>query len=67
MTVTTIVPRLVKVLEVMYLPLDNRSIKRVIGTRIHIGKHCIAEHSKTPGLNTGDRFIIIEKYSTQSR
>jgi hypothetical protein len=67
MTVITVVPRLVKVLEIMYLPLENRNIKRVIGKRIHIGKHYIAEHSKTPGLNAGDRFIIIEKYSTQNR
>ena len=62
MTKFTPIPITVKVLEVIDDWQWNRKIKTVVGKKLHIGKYYVAEHSKTPGLDKGDCFIIIEKY-----
>ena len=62
MTKHTTVPILVKVLEIYDDWQWGRIHKTVIGKRLHVGKYYVAEHSKTPGLNEGDAFIIKEVY-----
>lgn len=59
----TIFPKLVKVYEITYgRQIWNGVYKHVKGKRLIIGDYYIAEHSKTPGLEKGDAFIIEEKY-----
>ena len=64
MTKKTIFPVLVKVLHVTHTPLGYRPKEYRVEDRkvLHIGKYYIAEHSKTPGLNKGDKFIIVEHF-----
>ena len=36
---------------------------RVEGRKVlHVGKYYVAEHSKTPDLNKGDKFIIVQHF-----
>lgn len=61
MTTFILLPRIVKVLRVTHTPYGYRdSHKRAVGRRLHVGTTFIAEHSRTPGLEAGDRFIIEE-------
>jgi hypothetical protein len=63
MTKYTVVPKLVKVLRVVYSKQCwNGSFDRNVlpHKRLIIGKYFVAEHSKTPGLMKGDSFVIEE-------
>ena len=63
MTKYTVVPKLVKVLRVVYsIQCWNGSFDRNVlpHKRLIIGKYFVAEHSKTPGLMKGDSFVIEE-------
>ena len=53
-----------KVLHVTHTPLGYRPKEhRVEGRKVlHTGKYYAAEHSKTPGLNKEDKFIIVEHF-----
>ena len=62
MTKHTIFPIFVKVLEVIDDWQWSRKIYHVKKWTLHIGTYFVAEHSKTPGLNKGDKFIIEERY-----
>lgn len=62
MTKFTYIPIVVKILEVIDDWQWNRKRRKVVGKKLHIGKYYVAEHSKTIGLNKGDKFIIKEKY-----
>lgn len=64
MTKYTIIPKLVKVLHIYYgRQLWNGREMKVKGSAIiMVGTYYVAEHSKTPGLNEGDAFIIKEHY-----
>lgn len=62
----TIIPRVVKVLDIWETPFGYReNEKRVTGKRLHIGTYYVAEHSKTAGLDAGDAFIIRMHYTNQ--
>lgn len=68
MTCFAIFPRVVKVLEIRHDPFGYRPLrKRVIGKKLHVGTYYVAEHSKTPGLEVGDLFIIKEHFETSLR
>jgi len=63
MTKFSLIPKLCKVLEFNYsrYAYNGYCDKRVLPRRrLHIGKYYVAEHSKTRGLNKGDKFIIKE-------
>lgn len=63
MTKYTVLPKLVKVLRVVYSrQCWNGSFDRNVlpHKRLIIGKYFVAEHSKTPGLMKGDSFVIEE-------
>lgn len=63
MTKYTVLPKLVKVLRVVYSKQCwNGSFDRNVlpHKRLIIGKYFVAEHSKTPGLMKGDSFVIEE-------
>ena len=45
----------------------DRKRYTVTGHRLIIGKYFVAEHSKTPGLNKGDCFVIDEVYDKYGR
>lgn len=63
MTKYTVLPKLVKVLRVVYSKQCwNGSFDRNIlpHKRLIVGKYFVAEHSKTPGLMKGDSFVIEE-------
>ena len=63
MTKHTIIPKLVKVLHIYYgRQVWNGHEMSVSGSTITVGTYYVAEHSKTPGLNKGDAFIIKEHY-----
>ena len=63
MTKYTIIPKLVKVLHIYYgWQIWNERKMTVKGYTITVGTYYVAEHSKTPGLNKGDAFIIKEHY-----
>lgn len=61
MTKHTAIPALVKALEVTDNWQWNRKTYNVTGEKLHIGTYYVAEHSKTPGINKGDKFIIKER------
>lgn len=62
----TIIPRVVKVLDIWETPFGYReNEKRVTGKRLHIGTYYVAEHSKTVGIDAGDAFIIRMHYTNQ--
>ena len=65
MKANAIFPKKVKVLEVYDDWQWNRKVRTVIGERYITGEYFVAEHSKTPGLEEGDAFIIIEKHYNQ--
>ena len=66
MTCFSVIPRIVKVLEIWETPFGYReNEKRVTGKKLHIGTYYVAEHSKTAGLDAGDAFIIRMHYSNQ--
>lgn len=67
MTKHTFFPKLVKVLEVYDDWQWDRKRYKILGHRIIVGTYYIAEHSKTPGLNKGDCFIIKEKWDKYGR
>lgn len=60
MTKFAIFPRICKVLRIIYSKqcYNGYCHKSVVGRTIVIGKYYVAEHSKTPGLSKGDKFII---------
>ena len=57
MTKKTIFPVQVKVLHVTHTPLGYTPKEYRVEVRkvLHIGKYYVAEHSKTPGLNKGEK------------
>lgn len=64
MTKFTLLPKIVKVLNIHY---DARCYngycsKTVKGKRLIVGKYFVAEHSKTIGLNKGDAFVVKETH-----
>lgn len=69
MTRFTLIPKIVKVLKVYddWMSGTGRKVTRVTGTRLIVGKYYVAEHSKTPGLNKGDCFVIDEVYDKYGR
>lgn len=62
MTKFTILPKFVKVLEIVYSRYAYNGWRSMSAAghkkRLTIGKYYVAEHSKTPGLEKGDAFII---------
>ena len=68
MTKNSLIPIRVKVLATTHTPFGHRPKEySVSGTTIHIGTYYVAEHSKTPGLNKGDAFIIKEHFGQDCR
>ena len=67
MTRFTFIPKIVKVLEVFDDWQWDRKRYTIKGHRLIIGKYYVAEHSKTPGLNKGDCFVIDEVYDKYGR
>ena len=64
MTRFTLLPKIVKVLNIHYDARCHNGYcsKTVKGKRLIVGKYFVAEHSKTRGLNTGDAFVIKETH-----
>ena len=54
----------IKVLYIIHDPLGYTPKNYQVEDRkvLHIGKYYVAEHSKTPGLDKGDKFIIVEHF-----
>lgn len=64
----SIIPRIVKILEIWETPFGYRkNKKRVTGKKLHIGTYHVAEHPKTAGLEAGDAYIVKMHYSNQRR
>lgn len=69
MTKFTIFPKIVKVLKVYddWMSGTGRKSYKTAGKRLIIGTYFVAEHSKTPGIDKGDCFVIDEIYDKNGR